>query len=627
MTRVAGGKSTAGAYGRYLNVDLSSGVIGDHEIPGSWYTQHLGGKGIAARILLGELTGREKPLSPANILVFASGPFQGTGLVGAGRHVIMSISPKTGAVADSYVGGYFGHELGRSGYDGIIVRGRAAKPVVLALCDGNSALLPAKDLWGKGTGETETILAARYPGGRVASIGIAGENLVQSACIIHDRSRAAGRPGFGAVMGSKLLKAVVIRGKTNKPIHDENRFRTERAEYVKRFLDGSMDEFGEFGTSRLIAPFHEMGILPTRNFQEGVFEGAPQIDGRTLAATILVGRESCAGCPIRCKRRVRTSFIGRDVLPEFGGPEYETVAAFGSLCLNQDLRGIALANQLCNDYGLDTISVGVACAFLMEASEKNLIAEHVDWGDAKAIIKLIEAIAHRVGIGDAVADGLGPFAKGLGASFGMLIKDVEIPMHDPRGKQGLGISYATSPRGATHMEGMHDTILAADSPAPELGVSHPYDRLTLSDKPRIAKLFEDLRSFENSLVLCIFTSRALGNRYKYPEIRSLLEASTGIELSAEGMLEIGERNYALIRLHSARAGYRQGDNRLPERFHQPLPNGGSADHPIDAQAFAKALREYNAERGYDDCGPTDGTLNRLGLGDCIGIIDRAGAEE
>jgi len=628
MTTAAGNTSIVhGVYGRYLDVHLSSGAIRDYEIPSKWYTLHLGGKGVAARVLLDELTGEEEPLSSGNILIFATGPFQGTGLLGAGRHVVMGISPKTGAVADSYVGGYFGHELGRSGFDGIILRGTAAEPVVLAVIDGSPELLPAKGLWGKGTGETEKALRQQYPNSRVASIGIAGENLVQSACIIHDRSRAAGRPGFGAVMGAKRLKAIVVRGGTQKAIQDETRFRRERGEYAKLFLDGSMDELGQYGTSRFVAPLQEMGILPTRNFQEGVFKQAQAIDGRTLASTILVNRESCAGCPIRCKRMVRTSFMGRDVLPEFGGPEYETVVAFGSLCLNGDLKSIALANQLCNDYGIDTISAGIACAFLMEASEKGLIDERIPWGDGEAIVGLVKKIAHREGIGDSIAKGLGTFAQEVGADFSMLIKGVEIPMHEPRGKQGLAISYATSPRGATHMEGMHDTMLEMDAPAPELGVQHAYNRFTLFDKPRITKLFEDLRSFENSLILCIFTSRGLGQQYKYPQIRSLLEAATGIKLSPEEMLTIGERNYALLRLHSARAGYRQRDNQLPERFHQPLPSGASADHCIDSEAFRKALQKYDKVRGYDDYGPTDETLKKLGLEDCVGVIDRLNTEQ
>ncbi|HCP32182.1 TPA: aldehyde ferredoxin oxidoreductase [Candidatus Acetothermia bacterium] len=609
-----------GIFGRYLDIDLSVGAIREYKIPTRWQELHLGGRGIAARVLLKELSGKEDPLSPESILIFATGPFQGTELLGAGRHLVMGISPKTGSVCGSYVGGYFGHELGRSGYDGILLRGTAAEPVYLTLIDGVAQIHPATDLWGKGTGKTETALKERHPGGCVASIGIAGEKLVQMACIIHDRSRAAGRPGLGAVMGSKRLKAILVQGNEEKPLYDRERFKKERALYAKLVLDDEMKHFGKYGTAAGVTWLSEMGILPTRNFQEGVFDHAESIGGEKLHDTILVGREGCTGCPIRCKRVVRTSFAKREVLPEFGGPEYETIAAFGSLCLNDNLDAICLANQLCNDYGIDTISAGVAIAFLMEASEKGLIDEEIPWGDGEAIVSLIDQIAHREGIGDRIADGLEAFADELGSDFHMTIKGMEIPMHEPRGKQGLGISYATSPRGATHLEGMHDTMLTA--PTSELGIDHAYDRFTLADKPGVAKTYEDLRSFENSLILCVFTVRETGEHYSFSQIRSLLEAATGIGLSPIKMLEIGERNYALLRLHAARAGHTMDGDRLPMRFSQPLLSGASADHPIRAEAMRTAIEVYYQERGYDQLGPTDETLGKLGLEDCIGVIER-----
>jgi aldehyde:ferredoxin oxidoreductase len=617
-----GGMMMHGGFGRYLDIDLYTGRITDYEISGEWQALYLGGRGIAARILLEELTGKEDPLGAENILVFATGPFQGTGLMGAGRHLVMGLSPKTRSVAGSYVGGFFGHELGRSGYDGIILRGSSAEPVYLTLLDGTAEIRPASDLWGKGTGETETILLERHPRSRIASIGPAGENLVQMACIIHDRSRSAGRLGLGAVMGVKRLKAIVVRGDRERPLYDRERFKVEQAAYVKRVYDEGMKNFGEYGTAGGVTSLSEMGILPTKNFQEGTFERAEAIGGERLHNTILVDRDSCAGCPIRCKRVVKTSFAGRDVSPEFGGPEYETIGAFGSLCLNDDLDAIALANQLCNDYGIDTISAGVAAAFLMEASEKGLLDEEVHWGDGEAIIRLIDRIAHREGIGDHIANGLEAYARKLGADFAMTIKGVALPMHEPRGKQGLGISYATSPRGATHLEGMHDTMLSSDAPTSELGVDHPYDRFSLPDKPNIVKIYEDLRSFENSLILCVFTVQETGEKYNLPQVRSLLEAATGIALSPQEMLKVGERNYALLRLHAARAGYTMEDDGLPARFSEALPRGASADHPIDPEAMGAAIAAYYEARGYDRFGPTDETLRRLGMDDCIGTIER-----
>ncbi len=612
-----------GIYGRFLDVDLSTNLTGEYKMSKENLQLYLGGKGLAARILLSELTGKEHPLSPENILVFAIGPLQGTGVVGAGRHVVMGLSPKTGSVCDSYAGGYFGDEIGRSGYDGIIIRGSATEPVYLSLIEGKAAICSAKDLWGQGTGDTEKELKKRYPGGRVTSIGIAGEKLVLMACLINDRCRSAARPGFGAVMGSKYLKAIIIRGGTEKPINNPGRLKKERPAYAKTFLAQDIEQgLGKYGTARLAPKFSEMGILPTKNFWEGVFDQAEAVGGERMHDTILVGRETCTGCPIRCKRQVKTTFAGREVLPEYGGPEYETVAALGSLCLNDNLNAIALANQLCNDYGIDTISAGVAAAFLMEASEKGLIEEGLSWGDGEGIVHLIDRIARREGIGERIAAGLDTFAKELGADFAMTIKGMEIPMHECRGKQGLGISYATSPRGANHMEGMHDTMLEIDTPTPELGINRAYDRFTLTDKPGVVKVYEDLQSFTNSLILCCFTAHTVGNTYNYPEIRSLLACITGIEISPQEMLQVGERNYALMRLHAARAGYTMEKDGLPKRFNEVLKSGGSAGYRIAEDEMRAAIRAYYSERGYDQFGPTDETLRRLGMEDCIGEIRR-----
>jgi len=604
---------------KYLDVNLTSGVISDYTIPPDWLRLHIGGRGVAGRLLLSELSGEEDPLGEENILVFATGPFQGTGLAGAGRHLVMTISPKTRRVGDSYAGGYFGFELARTGWDGIVIRGKASAPTILAITEIGGRLLPAEELWGTGTGHAESKLRDAFPGSRVSSIGVAGENLVQAACIINDRSRAAGRLGFGAVMGSKLLKAVIVKGARPRPLFDRERFKQEAAEYVKLFNTPSMHEFGRYGTSRFVYPLSEIGILPTRNFLEGTFSGAEDIDGRAMAQTILMGRETCAGCPIRCKRQVQTSYGGVDVLPDFGGPEYETMAAFGSLCLNDNLDSIALANQLCNDYGIDTISAGVACATVMEASERGLIDDRYDWGDPQVITSLIEAIAHREGIGDLLATGLDAFAREVGADFAMTIKGVEVPMHDPRGKKGLAISYATSYRGATHMEGVHDNALECESPAPELGVDQPYERLSFSGKPAVAKLFEDLWSFGNSLILCAFTSRGVGSEYKYIQIRSLLEAATGVSLTADEMLAVGERNYCLMQMHAARSKVRNTPA-LPDRLHEPLPSGGSAGCRIDREELCAAVEEYYRKRGYEGRFPTDKKLSELGLDDLRGLV-------
>ncbi len=614
-----------GGYGRYLDVDLTRGRVGDYAIPEAWREKLLGGKGVAARLFLEELPERVDPFGPENLLVFATGPLQGTSVVGGGRHVVMAVSPKTGAVADSYAGGHFGHELGRSGYDGILVRGRAKSPVVLTLLDGKLELVPAEDLWGRGTGETEVALRERYPGARVSSIGPAGEALVSQACIVNDRNRSAGRPGLGAVMGAKRLKAVVVRGHLEKPLADPERFARERAEHVKRYQTDGWKSFGKYGTASGLVWLSEQGILPSDNFREGVFDQAAAIGGETMHDTILVAQDTCAGCPIRCKRVVKTEFAGVPVLPEFGGPEYETLAAFGSLCRNANLPSIALANQLCNDYGLDTISTGVAVAFLMEAHEKGLIDEDVRWGDAAAVIASIHALARREGIGDRLADGLELFAGEIGADFSMTIKGVELPMHEPRGKQGMGLSYATSPRGATHLEGMHDSMLERDNACEELGICRAQSRFTLLDKVAPSIVFEDLRSFENSLVVCCFTTDETGPGYNLPAIRSLAEAATGLAIDADEMLAIGGRAYALVRLLAARAGHTRDVDGLPARFAEALPRGASAGHPIPAKDMKAAISAYYKARGYDRFGPTPKTLRSLGLADCAEWAKRGSA--
>lgn len=613
-----------GVYGRYLEVDLTTGTVSEREVPPRWYELHLGGRGIAARLLLELVPPDANPLGPENALIFATGPFQGTGLAGAGRHVVAGKSPKTGSISDSYAGGFFGHELGRSGYDGIIIRGQADSPLYLLLYDGKAELRAAEHLWGKTTGEAEEILQKRYPGARVAVIGPAGENRVLQACIIHDVTRAAGRPGFGAVMGAKRLKAIVGKGHREKPLADPEGFARARAAFAKGLLASEgMQTLGRYGTARGLTWLSEMGILPTDNFREGVFEGAEEIGGDRMAETILVDRDTCAGCPVRCKRVVRTDFRGRPVLPDYGGPEYETLAAFGSLCRCSDLPAIAYANQLCNAYGLDTISAGVFVATLMEASERGLIAESVPWGDPEAIVTWVEWLAKKEGLAGEIAErGLSAWARDQGIDFAMVIKGVELPMHEPRGKVGLGLSYAISPRGATHLEGMHDTMLEGEAPTPELGVTQGIDRFQLRGKAKLVVLYENLCSFTNSLVMCVFTTSMTGKRYNYPQLRELLKCATGLEVTPEDMLTIGERNFALLRLYSGLVGYRKSDDCLPRRFHEPLPRGASAGRPIDPELFRQEVEEYYRLRGWDEFGPTDECLRRLWLEDLAGRLKR-----
>ncbi|MFW5946113.1 MAG: aldehyde ferredoxin oxidoreductase family protein [Candidatus Natronoplasma sp.] len=603
-----------GFFGKYLKVDLSTKSLNDYKIPEKWMRDYLGGRGIGARILLDEMDGGEDPLGPENILIFATGPLQGTRIPGAGRHVILSKSPKTGSISDSFAGGFFAHELATTGYDGIIIKGKAESPVYLSIDEDGPSINDAEDIWGEEVADVDEDLKERHDGGRVAVIGEAGENLVNFSCIMNDRNRAAGRPGYGAVMGSKNLKAVLAKGTKKLPIYDEDLLNEKKKEFFDYLEKSGKIEWGTYGTTDLIEPFDELGILPTKNFQEGIFEDSKKIDGTTLSDEILTSRDNCTGCPIKCKRVVKTEFAGEEVEERYGGPEYETLSALGSLCMNSDLNSIALANQKCNKYGLDTISVGNIIAFLMEASERGLIDQKIDWGDSKTLVELVDQFAKREVIGDAIAEGLYNFAEKLDADFAVTSKGQEIPMHDPRGKNGMGLTYATSPRGGTHNEGFHDTGAEA---IPELGLKEISDRFSLDGKAKAVKVFEDVRSFVNSSILCIFVVSSSGENYNLPLIREIIEAATGLELDAKKMQNIGERNYNLLKIHSARESYTRNDDGLPSRLNEALPRGGSADNPVPEKEMQETIDEYYKKRGWDDHGPTPEKLKSLGMSKLI----------
>jgi len=574
---------------------------------------------------------KAEPLGPENMLVFATGPLQGTGIAGAGRHAIIGKSPKTGTLNDSYAGGFWAHELATSGYDGIILRGQAATPVYLALIEGRAEIHDAASLWGGDVGETDNLLKQKHENSRVLCIGPAGERLVKFACVMNDVNRAAGRPGFGAVMGSKKLKAIVVKGGLGKSFYDEEMLDEIRGKVTQALTSNQgIQNFGQWGSTGSVLPLSETGILPTKNFQEGVFDDAEKIDGASPEfEKILVGRDNCTGCPIRCKRVVKGEFNGQGIEERYGGPEYETAAALGSLCMNADVRSVSLANQLCNRYGLDTISTGVSIAFAMEASEKGLISEKIEWGDPEAVVSLVEDIALRRGLGDRLAEGIDKVAADIGADFAMHIKGQELPMHDPRGKVGLGLSYATTPRGAQHMEALHDTAAEADTlgkyGVSEIGVYGPLDRFSWEKKPRFIKVHQDLASFANSSIACSYVgydaAMCLGYN-PYPHLREAIYAATGMEVGVSEMLLIGERNFTLLKIAAAKDGYTRSDDGLPKRLKEPLPRGNSAGHPIPDEVLLQAIDEYYQLRGWDDVGPTDEKLIQLDMKEFIESLNQ-----
>jgi aldehyde:ferredoxin oxidoreductase len=614
-------------------VDLSSGKSWAEPLDETRARRYLGGRGMGARILLDEVPVGCDPFGPENRLVFAMGPLAGTFAPGAGRFVVLAKSPATDGFGEAYTGGFVAHELKYAGYDGIVVQGSAAELVYLAIANDRVEIRPAGHLAGRGTLETEAAIAGELGDRdvRIISVGVAGEKRVRYACVMNDTDRAAGRTGLGAVMGAKNLKAVAIRGTGRATLADPKKFRdfalANLAKIRKHpWLGDSPGGAGALGTAGGVEDLSAAGILPTRNWETGVWEYADRISGTAMKNTILLGHRACQACPVGCTRVVRVPdgpFGG--VRPEYGGPEYETVAAFGSLCENRNLEAIALLNQRCNAYGLDTISAGTAIAFAMECFEHGILTEReigfpLPWGDAPAMVRLLDMIARREGIGDVLAEGTRRAAAQIGRGASDLAvegKGLEFGMHEARGKKGLALSYATAPRGANHMEGFHDPSLGVPNAWPELGITEAMDRFTLDGKPRVVRLAEDYTSFINSLPICSFMSLTIAGIRNTEEITGMLAAATGwsdITLAEE--MAIGERAYNLARAFTVRESGGKADDRLPAKLARRLRGGASRDQVITDRDIQPALQEYYRLRGWSETGtPTEARLAELGIAD------------
>lgn len=622
-----------GYAGRLLRVDLGSGKTWVESFDEARARRYLGGRGLGARILMDEVPEGCSPLGPENRLVLAMGPLAGTFAPGSGRFVVVAKSPATEGFGEAYTGGFVAHELKYAGYDGIVVQGSAPEMVYLSITNDRADIRPASHLAGQGTLETEQTIKGEMGDleTKIVSIGLAGERRVRFACVMNDTDRAAGRTGLGAVMGAKNLKAIAIRGTGRVTLADPKAFRKHALADLAKirrhpWLGDSPIGAGALGTAGGVEDLSNAGILPTRNWETGAWEYANRISGTAMKNTILLGHRACQACPVGCTRVVQVAdgpFGG--VRPEYGGPEYETVAAFGSLCENPNLQAIALLNQQCNAYGLDTISAGSAIAFAMECFEKGILTEkeigfRLDWGDAAAMVRLLHMIARREGVGDLLAEGVRRAAAKIGRGASALaveVKGLEFGMHEARGKKGLALSYATAPRGANHMEGFHDPSLAVPNAWPELGVEEVMSRFTLDGKPRVVRLAEDYNSFINSVPLCSFMSLAVGGIRNTEEISGMLAAATGWrDLTLAEEMTIGERAYNLARAFTVRESGGTADDRLPAKLSRSLRDGESRGQVISDADLKPALHEYYRLRGWSETGtPTEAKLRELGLED------------
>jgi len=612
-----------GFQGTMLIVDLTQGKVLTEKLDERFTRNHIGGVGFGIRLLYDRLEPGVDPLSPENMLVFASGPLSALGFMGSTGMSIVSKSPLTELIGDSDLRGSFGRDLKSCGYDALIVSGSAKSPVYLELTDGSVQIKDAGDLWGKTTAEVQSILSRRNEKGfRILSIGPAGEKLVKYACISGDVRFFAGRLGMGAVMGAKNLKAIVMKGEKETPIADPQAMKNLMKEIHYEVLhDGSCDTLSKYGTWNNTGPSNLKGTLPTKNFQRTTFDEIDQIDGDAMLSRIYAGDRTCPGCPIGCRRVVKSEQPYR-VSPQYGGPQYETVAALGPTVLLGDAVAIAKANELCNLYGLDTISTGVTIAFAMECTEKGVLTDkdlgmHLKWGDPEGILQIIRMIAFREGAGDVLAEGVKRASEKIGRGseeWAMHVKGLEIPMHDPRGKKGIALAYATAIKGADHESAMHDDVFERENALPELGYVKPIGRKEYQGKPLLVKKTQDLWGIlSDALPICKFPM-APPRPLKPNRLVSALNFVTGWDVSLEEFLRVGERIFNLGRLFNVREGADRTLDMLPNRFSEPTPGGASVGETITKEDLERMLDEYYDHRGWSKDGvPTEETLKRLEL--------------
>jgi len=612
--------------GNLLRVDLARGTTRIERLPEEVMKKYLGGRGLGAKILFEELKQGIQPLGPENKLIFAIGPITGAPFGGNSRYTVMAKSPLTGGWGESSGGGFFGAELRFAGFYAVVVENAADKPVYIWLKDDHAEIRKAGHLWGKDPIETiETIKRETgEPSARAACIGLGGENLVKYACVIADVRYAAGRCGLGAVMGSKKLKAVAVRGTKPVPLADEETFFELKKKHSEQSWAGAGKLMYDYGEDAFLEMCNSTGRLPTKAFQYGTFEHADALNAETMNKTMLTGRQTCYACRNSCYRVVKGE-EPYQVDPRWGGPEYESVASLGSLCLVGNLNAVSKANELCNKYTLDTISTGVVVAFAMECYEKGLLTKkdtdglELTWGNHAAELQLIEKIARREGIGSLLAEGTARAAKRIGRGaekFVLAIKGQELPMHEPRGKKGLGLSYAVSNRGACHLQMIDhdDSWEMPQNMAPEVGFVKPADRLDTSiDKVRLVKAAEDWKSMVDSLTLCAVDSFPSGPT---PEvIFGIVNAVTGWNMKPAELMKIGERAINLCRAFNAREGFLRKDDTLPGRLSEPLPDGQYKGQRISSEELQSMLDDCYEIRGWDKKTgiPTAAKLRELDL--------------
>jgi aldehyde:ferredoxin oxidoreductase len=616
-----------GLMGKILRVNLAEGKISEEEIPEEMAKKFLGGRGIASKYLFDEVKPGIAPLGPENKLIFMSGLLTGTPSPSAARYSVVAKSPLTNIWAQSNSGGRWGVDLKHSGFDGIIFEGISEKPVYFVIDDGKAELCDASDLWGKNVSETTGVLKETLGEKfNVASIGVAGENLVKYAAIMNDLHRAAGRCGLGAVMGSKRLKAIAVKGKKEIRIANKKAFQ-EVSKKQFELLGENILAAGlqGYGTTLVLDIVNVCGGLPTRNWQTGVCSFVEEINGEALNEKVLVQAVGCFACPIKCGRGTeirKGPYAGQ----KGEGPEYETIAFFGAMCDNSDIESITMANYLCNDYGLDTISCGSTVAFTMECFEKGILTKEdaggleIRFGDSEMIIELVHKIAKRDGVGDLLAEGTRIMAQKLGQDserFAMHVKGLELPAYDSRAAKITGLAFATANRGGDHITAYVQAPTFLASPFLVIEESEIEDPLKENpEETKIVKDLEDAMTVFDAVGFCKF----MGLASDAQEISDIIAAVIGREFRVEDFRKAGERIYNLERAFNIREGLTRTDDTLPMRLlEDPLPEGPAEGHVNNLEILLDPYYEF---RGWDKTTgkPTPEKLRELDLEDVIGQI-------
>jgi len=641
-----------GYAGKVLHVDLTNGSLEVEEPSEHFYRTYLGGSALGLFYLLRNTPAGADPFGAENTLTFALSGLTGAPISGQSRCCVVAKSPLTGGVGSSEAGGFWPAELKFAGYDAIVVRGASPQPVYLWIKDGSFELRDASHLWGRTTTDVDRMLREELRDDRVhvAQVGPAGEKRVRFAAIMNMANRANGRGGLGAVMGAKLLKAVAVRGsKKGLRMADPERLRRlMKASQANIAANADVADLGRYGTAGIVESQDATGGLPTQNWRSGTMGGerAVALSGALLSSSFLKGsaagtqlkdgRDTCYSCGVRCKRVVEAEWAGRALRPESGGPEYETISAFGSYCDVDDLGAVAYASQMCNEYGVDTISAGATMAFAMECFEHGLITAadtggiELRWGDGAAMVEMLEQTLRREGLGNLLAEGSQRAAERLGRGaerFVIASKSQEAPAHMPQVKASLALIYAVNPYGADHQSSEHDPCyepeLIESSPEQygkrmaEIGLTRPQPATLLNDaKAEFTLRGQWAYQAINSAAVCQFVYGPAWQLMSMSDLAEALRATTGWDMNLEELLEVGERTLNLQRAFNGREGFTKEHDTLPRRFFdEPLRGGASSGSFVPEADWEAARDTYYRLAGWDDItgNPTRATLERLGL--------------